>query len=202
MIERIPRSKNGQPHQRTTGMDSKNWTHAEVLGEMASSGEKCPPMASTKIGIPSTKPILSRKTMSRSSVSSSGGFGLNRLQRHPANRADAGMSLPYFGVHRAGINGARLLGVCETALERHSTFWAGARGVRYDAGTHRAEPLSDRTRACRITVTTFGRGRSNRIRIAHWVPLSLQRKPFGITAFLPDSPHFPALRRILEGKAP
>ena len=66
------------------------------------------PIDSTSTGTVSARPIQKRRVMSRSSAFSSSGVALavHRLQRHAADRARAGMILPDFRMHGAGVDGA------------------------------------------------------------------------------------------------
>src|SRR5204862_1783112 len=69
-----PRTKNGQPAHRTTGVVSANWIQRETSPDVHSGafGNRCD-IASTKTGKVSAAPVQRRRVMSLSSESSSGG---------------------------------------------------------------------------------------------------------------------------------
>src|ERR1700736_5941019 len=71
--ERQPRTRNGQPAQRTTGVVSANWIQRDASPENhgGAFGIKCD-IARIKTGSVSAAPIQSRRVMSVNSESSSG----------------------------------------------------------------------------------------------------------------------------------
>ncbi|MNI26935.1 hypothetical protein D3C73_806560 [compost metagenome] len=66
--DRQPRSKNGQPAQRTTGVASTSCSQFEAPWPITwFRPRKCPPISSTTTGSVSTSPIQNRRVMSMSS---------------------------------------------------------------------------------------------------------------------------------------
>src|SRR4051794_17003207 len=71
--ERQPRTKNGQPAQRTTGVVRTNWIQRDTSPDIqdGAAGTRCD-IARKKTGTVSAAPIQSRRVMSINSESSSG----------------------------------------------------------------------------------------------------------------------------------
>ena len=109
--ERQPRTRNGQPHQRTTGVarSSSSQRAARAPSQASTGRPSIGPIARTTSGTVSAAPTAKRRRKSTSSgfgPSSAGRHAL-RLQRHAADRAVAGADLLDLRVHRAGVDRAR-----------------------------------------------------------------------------------------------
>src|SRR5664279_2543723 len=90
--ETHPRTKNGQPAHRTTGVASTNWIQIDAFGEITSSiaGNRWPPISSTNTGSANTRPIQKRRVMSASSrlgplsaVTSTGSNAMPQIGHEP-----------------------------------------------------------------------------------------------------------------------
>ena len=114
-IEAQPRSKNGRPHQATTGVASASSIHPAARGDIqrCTGSPRSGPMAMTRSGIVSAAPTFRRRLKSTSSglgPASAGRHALG-LERHAADRADARALLHDLGMHGAGVERAGGLGL-------------------------------------------------------------------------------------------
>ena len=105
-----PRSKNSQPHQKTTGVASANSIHKAARAPIDSrnGGAKCK--------IISAAPTTAQATSKRRRKSTASGFRrvgrgrrVFRLERHPAKRTIAKNGLLHLRMHRASECLARLV---------------------------------------------------------------------------------------------
>ena len=103
-----PRTKNGQPAQRTTGVASTSCTQFEsgLAQERAEAGEIAAHLEREhreREDQPDPEPA---GHVGELGIGTGFGGCQDRLQRHAANRALTGPDLTDLGVHRAGVDGA------------------------------------------------------------------------------------------------
>ena len=160
-----PRSKNGHPPQRTTGVASASWTQTRVRPPSQDAEANQPgtisAIESSKSGTVSARQIQNRRVMSTSSGSSSASSGQrgDRLQRHPADRARARPIADDLRVHRAGVL-VRPGASAEPALTAASG--PGRSSSSPCAGTWRQPSAVNRSRIARGTSPGNAGSRSSR----------------------------------------
>ena len=105
-----PRWKKGQPAYSTTGAANTNWIQVDTWGTTRwckPSAGMWPPISRRKTGTVRARPIQKRRRhVDELVVRRHIGGDLERLQRHPADRAASGALLPDLGMHRAGVDRA------------------------------------------------------------------------------------------------
>ena len=142
--EAQPRSKNGQPPHRTTGVASSEFDPADRAHRENSLQRAGPGSMSD---MPSSKHGNRERDADPESARHGNEFGIffffddggARLKSHAANRAGARFGAHDFRMHRAGVFDARRGRGGNVGLEGHAAFGAGAGMVLANFGVHRAD---------------------------------------------------------------